>query len=104
MIDAIAWKFQTGSHSPGVSGRPGHLPGARRVVPSTPEEDVDAMVLGTSFHFGGQGTATVAHAMKRYCGLLGEQEVEGMSPAQWPAAKEHVTSGAAEDPGHAPIS
>ena len=28
--------------------------------------------------------------MERYCGLLGEQEMEGMSPAQWLAAKELV--------------
>ncbi|MFD5408894.1 hypothetical protein [Streptomyces nojiriensis] len=52
----------------------------RRFVRSTPEEDFDVMVLGTSFHFDGQGTATAADAMKRYCGLLGEQETEGTSP------------------------
>jgi hypothetical protein len=48
------------------------------------------MVLGASFHFDGQGTATAADAMKRYCGLLGEQEMEGKSPAQWLATKELV--------------
>lgn len=32
------------------------------------------MVLGTSFHFDEQGTATAVDAMKRYCGLLDEQE------------------------------
>ncbi len=48
------------------------------------------MVPCTPFQFDGQGTATVADAMKRYCGLLGEQEMEGRSPAQWLAAKELV--------------
>ncbi|MFK0022709.1 hypothetical protein [Streptomyces sp. NPDC090798] len=48
------------------------------------------MVLGTSFHFDGQGTATAADAMKRYCGLLGEQEMEGKSPTRWLATKELV--------------
>ncbi|WP_369367848.1 hypothetical protein AB5L52_37295 [Streptomyces sp. CG4] len=60
----------------------------RRFARSTPEEDLDAMVLGTSFHLDGQGTATAADAMKRYCGLLGGQEMEGKSPAQWLATKE----------------
>lgn len=57
-------------------------------VPSTPEDDFNAMVLGTSFYFDGQGTATAAEAMKRYCELLDEDELEGMSPAQWLATKE----------------
>ncbi|MCP9210497.1 hypothetical protein [Streptomyces cucumeris] len=48
------------------------------------------MVLGTSFHFDGQGTATAVDAMKRYCGLLGEREMEGESPAQRLAMKELV--------------
>ncbi|MFE1290614.1 hypothetical protein [Streptomyces sp. NPDC058751] len=46
------------------------------------------MVSGTSFPFDGQGTATASHAMKRYRGLSGEQEMEGMSPTRWLAAKE----------------
>ncbi|GGS11797.1 hypothetical protein Snoj_36370 [Streptomyces nojiriensis] len=48
------------------------------------------MVPGTSFRFDGQGTETAVDAMKRYCGLLDEQEMEGKSPAQWPATKELV--------------
>lgn len=48
-------------------------------------------MLGTSFHFGGQTMATAAaDAMKQYCGLLGEQEMKAMSPAQWSATKELV--------------
>ncbi|WP_431775327.1 hypothetical protein [Streptomyces cucumeris] len=33
---------------------------------------------------------TALDAVKRYCGLLGEQEMEGESPAQWLATKELV--------------
>ncbi|WP_328786383.1 MULTISPECIES: hypothetical protein [unclassified Streptomyces] len=47
-------------------------------------------MLGTSFHFDGRGTATAVDAMKRYCGVLDEQEMEGKSPAQWLATKELV--------------
>ncbi|MFB7336061.1 hypothetical protein ACFC00_31255 [Streptomyces adustus] len=43
---------------------------------------------GTSFHLDRQGTATAAHAMKRYYGLLNKQETKGMPPTQWLAAKE----------------
>ncbi|MFE4873663.1 ATP-binding cassette domain-containing protein [Streptomyces sp. NPDC056682] len=53
--------------------------------------DASSRVLGTSFHFGGQTTATAAaDAAKQYCGLLGEQEMKAMSPAQWSATKELV--------------
>ncbi|MBI0312706.1 hypothetical protein [Streptomyces javensis] len=45
-------------------------------------------MLGTSFYFDGQGTGSAADAMKRYCELLEEDELEGMSPAQWLAEKE----------------
>ncbi|MCZ0983833.1 hypothetical protein O1L60_44530 [Streptomyces diastatochromogenes] len=57
-------------------------------APSTPEEDFDAMALGTSFYFDGQGTASASEAMKRYCDLLGEPELDGVPPAQWLAEKE----------------
>ncbi|UQA95691.1 hypothetical protein [Streptomyces halobius] len=55
---------------------------------ASPEEDFNAIVLGSSFYFDGQGTASAADAMKRYCELLGEDELE--SRAQWLAEKELV--------------
>ncbi|MFF2331952.1 hypothetical protein [Streptomyces sp. NPDC058103] len=57
-------------------------------VPATPEEDFDAMAMGSGFYFDGQGIGSASDAMKRYCELLGEPELEGMSPAQWLAEKE----------------
>ncbi|MEV1042966.1 hypothetical protein AB0J01_41360 [Streptomyces sp. NPDC050204] len=73
------------SAAPTVSAKETSEPPA---VPSTPEEDFDAMALGTSFYFDGQGTASASEAMKRYCELLGEPELEGVPPAQWLAEKE----------------
>ncbi|MEU3399369.1 hypothetical protein [Streptomyces filamentosus] len=61
---------------------------ATSAAPATPEEDFDALALGSSFYFDGQGTASASDAMKRYCELLGEPELEGMPPAQWLAEKE----------------
>lgn len=57
-------------------------------APATPEEDFDALALGSSFYFDGQGTAAASDAMKRYCELLGEPEFGGLPPAQWLAEKE----------------
>jgi hypothetical protein len=57
-------------------------------TPATPEEAFDDLVLGTDFYFEGQGTGSAADAMKRYCDLLGEDELEGVSPAQWLAENE----------------
>ncbi|WP_333745592.1 hypothetical protein [Streptomyces sp. IBSBF 2950] len=55
---------------------------------STPEDDFNELVLGTSFYFEGQGTGSAADAMKRYCDLLDEKELDGLPPAQWLAEKE----------------
>lgn len=55
---------------------------------STPEEAFNELVLGTSFYFEGQGTGSSADAMKRYCDLLDEKELDGVTPAQWLAEKE----------------
>ncbi|MFB7649339.1 hypothetical protein ACFC0S_16225 [Streptomyces sp. NPDC056084] len=46
------------------------------------------MALGTRFYFDGQGTASASDAMKRYCELLGDGEVNGVPSAQWLAEKE----------------
>ncbi len=59
-------------------------------TPATPEEDFDAMALGSSFYFDGQGTGTASEAMKRYCDLLGDSEINGVPPAQWLAENELV--------------
>ncbi|MFD6540628.1 hypothetical protein [Streptomyces goshikiensis] len=53
-----------------------------------PEEQFNALALGSHFFFDGQGTASAAAAMKRYCDLLGEKELNGLPPAQWLAEKE----------------
>ncbi|MFD5881042.1 hypothetical protein [Streptomyces yangpuensis] len=57
-------------------------------VPVGPEEEFNSLVLATRFYFDGQGTATAAAAMRRYCDLLGEKELNGLPPAQWLAEKE----------------
>jgi hypothetical protein len=54
----------------------------------TPEEEFDGLVEQTSFYFEGQGTGTPSQAMRRYCELLDEKELDGVSPAQWLADKE----------------
>ncbi|QKV98322.1 hypothetical protein HUT19_42155 (plasmid) [Streptomyces sp. NA02950] len=55
---------------------------------ATPEEKFNELVQGTSYYFEGQGTGSSADAMKRYCDLLGEKELDGVPPAQWLAERE----------------
>ncbi|MEU2453959.1 hypothetical protein ABZ605_28250 [Streptomyces sp. NPDC012765] len=73
-----------------VSGSPvpGAASSAASAAPVGPEEAFNALALGSRFFFDGQGTASAAEAMKRYCDLLGEEAINGLPPAQWLAEKE----------------
>ncbi|MFZ3475294.1 hypothetical protein ACODT3_42690 [Streptomyces sp. 4.24] len=77
-----------GPTSPSPSSTP-TAASPRAVAPAAgPEEQFNALARGSRFFFDGQGTASAAAAMKRYCELLGEKELNGLPPAQWLAEKE----------------
>ncbi|MFF4409865.1 hypothetical protein [Streptomyces sp. NPDC001404] len=70
------------------SGAAGASSGSPSSAPATPEEAFNRLVLSSAFYFDGQGTGSASDAMKRYCDLLDEPQLEGLSPAQWLAQKQ----------------